>query len=177
MTSKDRLNLAAKAVRLAVQHKDLPPVKSQLCAGGCGRRAEHYHHFTGYEDWQLLDVIPVCRYCHFLADQIRNQENIDWDREEVQALLTAIEGEKDNHRRRRLYLMKEFKTMESRCRYLVSKHGSNPVAILSDPCIVAFSEYMHNRQTEGVSLSIECVLCGCVHSRAIDDCKCLCHIE
>lgn len=88
-----RINLGTKAVSLGILHKDLLPPKYQMCVGGCGRRAEQYHHFAGYEDWQLLDVIPVCRYCHSLADGIRNHEDIDWDRSEVQKLIAAKERE------------------------------------------------------------------------------------
>lgn len=177
MGNKDRLSIGAKAVSLAILHKDLLPQKSQMCAGGCGRRVEQYHHYSGYEDWQLLDVIPVCRYCHSLADRIRNHEEIDWDRPEVQNLITAIEREKDNYHRRRLYLLKEFQGTEYRCRYLVSEAGKEPAAICSDLHMSAFSEYMHYKQEDDIALKIECVLCGCNLSWRFYNCPCPCHKE
>ena len=174
----NRINLGSMAVKLAITHKDLLPLNAQMCVGGCGRRAEQYHHFNGYEDWQLLDVIPVCRYCHSLADRIRNHEDVDRDWLEVQNLMSVIEKEKNTNHRRRLYLLKEIKSTESRCRYLVSRAGKNPVVIFSDMWISAFSEYMYSKLVDhNIALTIECVLCGCSLSWSSDDCTCPCHKE
>ena len=178
MSDSSLLKLRAKIVHLAILTKDLRPPIDLICAWNCGRNAEQYHHFNGYEDWQLLDVIPVCRYCHSLADLIRNHEDIEWDLPEVQNLFAAIEREKINHHPRRLYLSKEIKSTESRCRYLVSRTGINPVVIFSDMWISAFSEYMSNKQVDhNIALTIECVLCGCSLSWSSDDCTCPCHKE
>jgi hypothetical protein len=171
----DRINLGTKAVSLGILHKDLLPLKDCMCAGGCGRRAEQYHHYIGYEDWQLLDVIPVCRHCHSLADRIRNHDDIDRELPEVQNLFSAIEREKNIHHRRRLYLLKEFKNTEMRCRYLISIEGKKPVVIFSNLNISTFSEQMHNKQLDFIPLYIECVLCGCNPSMKFDTCSCPCH--
>ena len=35
------------------------------CAGhGCDKRAEHWHHFNGYNIAHWLDVEPLCHRCH-----------------------------------------------------------------------------------------------------------------
>ena len=31
----------------------------------CGKQAEQYHHHKGYEPEHWLDVIPVCKKCHY----------------------------------------------------------------------------------------------------------------
>jgi hypothetical protein len=175
--TKTRINLGTMAVRLGISHKDLLPPNAYMCAGGCGRKAEQYHHYNGYEDWQLLDVIPVCRYCHSHADRIRNHEQIDRDQPEVQNLSETIDREKNNQHRRRLYLLKEFKNTEMRCRFLVSRVGKKSVVIYSDLSLSAFSEYIHTKQIYQIDLYIECVLCGCSPSRKFDNCTCPCHKE
>ncbi len=186
MTSIERINLGTKVVRLGIQHKDLLPLDFQKCAGGCGRRAEQYHHFAGYEDWQLLDVIPVCRFCHSLADRIRNGEDVNQNLPGVQNILAAIKRERRQHRKRRLYLMEDFQNTEYPYRWLISSVGKPPAVIVTDMDWSTFRFYLYSRQIKRVDISIECVLCGSPHrlprpigclapGEVSDPCSCPCH--
>ena len=180
------LGVHPKAVRLGIQHKDLPPLNSQMCVGGCGRQAEQYHHFTGYKPWQLLDVIPVCRYCHSLADRIRNGEEVDQSLPEVQNILAAIKRERHRHHRRRLYLMEEFQNPEYPYRWLVSRARKPPAVVTSDMDRSTFRDYLNSRQVNRVEIMIDCVLCDCRPKNSLpfgyprppeisDPCTCPCH--
>lgn len=54
---------ARKAVQLAVMSKTISPIKACICMQ-CGKPAQHYHHWKGYEPAHWLDVIPLCAKCH-----------------------------------------------------------------------------------------------------------------
>jgi len=51
------------AVRYAIKRGEISPIETQRCAD-CGEQATSYHHYLGYSDEQLLDVVPVCHKCH-----------------------------------------------------------------------------------------------------------------
>lgn len=51
------------AVNNAIRDGRLIPASSHLCACGCQRQAEQYHHWS-YEPQDWLDVIPMRRTCH-----------------------------------------------------------------------------------------------------------------
>lgn len=64
--SRNPNHLKAKmAVNHAVAAGKLPKVNTLKCA--CGEQAEQYHHHKGYAPEHWLDVIPVCKKCHFNA--------------------------------------------------------------------------------------------------------------
>jgi len=56
-----------KAARLAVREQvrsgKMPHVSTLKCVH-CGKQAEHYHHFAGYERENRLLVKPICEACH-----------------------------------------------------------------------------------------------------------------
>jgi hypothetical protein len=52
-----------EALRTAIRHGTLPPIKKRYCIV-CGVRADDYHHHLGYDEKHWLDVVPVCRPCH-----------------------------------------------------------------------------------------------------------------
>ena len=58
---------ARTAVSNAVQRKKLPNPKSLKCVR-CGEDASEYHHHNGYAEKHKLDVVPVCRKCHYILD-------------------------------------------------------------------------------------------------------------
>lgn len=58
---------AREAVKQA-KRKGLIPYANTLRCSHCDSKAEHYHHHKGYEPSFHLDVIPLCRPCHFKAD-------------------------------------------------------------------------------------------------------------
>ncbi len=60
----DRVN-ARTAVNRAIRLGRLPAPGNFLCK--CGKPAAHYHHHLGYAAEHRLDVIPVCRDCHYAA--------------------------------------------------------------------------------------------------------------
>jgi hypothetical protein len=53
---------AQQSVMIAVRRGDLPKVKTLSCSK-CGRKAQHYHHWS-YAPEHWLDVIPLCVPCH-----------------------------------------------------------------------------------------------------------------
>ena len=56
-------NKARRAVNNAVRAFKLPRASTLKCAYHCGRQAEQYHHWKGYEPEHWLDVVPACRSC------------------------------------------------------------------------------------------------------------------
>jgi ribosomal protein L40E len=46
-----------------VARGDIPHISTQVCQK-CGNPAKHYHHYNGYEEVNILDVIPLCLRCH-----------------------------------------------------------------------------------------------------------------
>lgn len=54
---------ARNAVNLAKQSRRLPYASDVTCVK-CGKPADHYHHYLGYEPEHWLDVIPLCIDCH-----------------------------------------------------------------------------------------------------------------
>ena len=63
VTLKQHKSRAAAAIAGAIKHGVLPKVTTLLCLD-CGRKAEHYHHFLGYDPEHYLDVQALCRQCH-----------------------------------------------------------------------------------------------------------------
>jgi hypothetical protein len=61
---------ARNAVRAAKGRGDIKPASQQPCTH-CGRKAAGYHHHKGYEPKHHLDVIPLCKPCHFEADKVQ----------------------------------------------------------------------------------------------------------
>lgn len=55
--------LAVEAVRRAIRNGRISPANKLPCFY-CGKKAEHYHHYLGYEKSHFLDVKAVCRGCH-----------------------------------------------------------------------------------------------------------------
>lgn len=53
------------AVNNAVKKSILPKVSTRTCVD-CGRTARHYHHVSGYDEANHLNVIPLCVKCHKL---------------------------------------------------------------------------------------------------------------
>lgn len=60
--------MARRAVRSAVSRGELEPVNETLCVR-CGALAKQYHHQSGYEKENWLDVVPVCVKCHNILDR------------------------------------------------------------------------------------------------------------
>lgn len=58
---------AREAVTYAVRIGKLPRVWTLKCAH-CGNPAQQYHHHYGYEPEHWLDVIPLCKPCHWKID-------------------------------------------------------------------------------------------------------------
>lgn len=54
---------ARTAVKAAMNRKDLPHARTQLCIQ-CGKQARDWHHHKGYAPEHWLDVIPLCLPCH-----------------------------------------------------------------------------------------------------------------
>ncbi len=55
-------NKAKDAVNHAVVANKMQPIKTLRCS--CGKQAQQYHHYLGYDKKHWLDVIPVCIPCH-----------------------------------------------------------------------------------------------------------------
>lgn len=62
-------NKAIYAVKRAIIAGKLPRPDSLQCHY-CPARAEQYHHHKGYEPEHRLDVIPVCRRCHYFLARL-----------------------------------------------------------------------------------------------------------
>ena len=56
--------VAKRKVNQAVVNGKLPNIKTKKC-NMCNKQAEHYHHNKGYNPKHWLDVIPLCRKCHY----------------------------------------------------------------------------------------------------------------
>jgi hypothetical protein len=56
---------ARTSVNHAIRDKKLPHPEKCRCAK-CGNPAKEYHHHNGYEKANVLNVIPVCRDCHYI---------------------------------------------------------------------------------------------------------------
>lgn len=54
---------ANRAVNIAIKQGAIPPIRTQICID-CGNQARHYHHHMGYDETNILNVIPVCGECH-----------------------------------------------------------------------------------------------------------------
>ena len=54
---------ANNAVQRAIRTGKLPNISSQACQQ-CGKTADDYHHPSGYDKENQLNVIPLCRPCH-----------------------------------------------------------------------------------------------------------------
>ena len=54
---------ARNAVMYGIQTRKLPQPDSLNCP--CGKQAQEYHHHKGYAREHWLDVIPLCRSCHY----------------------------------------------------------------------------------------------------------------
>lgn len=64
---------ARQVIHNAVQRGKMPRVSTLFCKE-CGKKAESYHHYKGYEF--KYDVIPLCKKCHFsIHNCISHQEN------------------------------------------------------------------------------------------------------
>ena|SRR3990167_9327372 len=60
--------------RMRVSHavrKGLLPKASALECVQCGEQARDYHHHKGYKAKFWLDVIPVCKKCHWAFDRLK----------------------------------------------------------------------------------------------------------
>ena len=53
---------AQNAVNRAVMAGQMPSVNTFKCS--CGKQAEQYHHYLGYEPEHWFDVLAVCIPCH-----------------------------------------------------------------------------------------------------------------
>lgn len=58
---------ARDAINNAVKDGKMPHVKTLNCFN-CGKQAEEYHHYKGYNERYYLDVQPVCIICHRIID-------------------------------------------------------------------------------------------------------------
>jgi hypothetical protein len=45
----------------------MAPARELWCSH-CGSKADHYHHYLGYDEYHWLDVIPLCVRCHKRAE-------------------------------------------------------------------------------------------------------------
>ena len=52
------------AISSAVRGNRIPPPSALMCACGCGRAAEEYHHFNGYEPKHWFEIDAYTRECH-----------------------------------------------------------------------------------------------------------------
>jgi len=55
---------AKNAISVAVSSGKLAQIISLKCID-CGNAAEQYHHHKGYSPEHLLDVVPLCKKCHY----------------------------------------------------------------------------------------------------------------
>lgn len=58
--------LARGCIQKAIMRGDLPRARDCRCSD-CGKPAKEYHH-KSYKREHWLDVIPLCRSCHYKAD-------------------------------------------------------------------------------------------------------------
>lgn len=66
---KHRLEIRARrAVAQAVKHGTFPSAKQFQCT--CGKQAEDWHHYTGYEGKHRWEVVPVCGSCHVMIHRL-----------------------------------------------------------------------------------------------------------
>ena len=66
--------LARKAVAQEVHMFRFPAANTMVCEV-CGEAlAHHWHHHNGYEPEHALDVIAVCRECHFAIHKANSHE-------------------------------------------------------------------------------------------------------
>ena len=49
-------------VNYAIRSGKITKPSTYLCK--CGKPAEHYHHYLGYERKHWRDIIPICHLCH-----------------------------------------------------------------------------------------------------------------
>ena len=49
----------------------LLPARTKKCEH-CGKQAQHYHHWNGYEPINYLEIIPLCMPCHRMAHKKSN---------------------------------------------------------------------------------------------------------
>lgn len=84
MPSKQRINqirwpgrqAARQAVWYAVKRGEIPPAAALMC--GCGNPASEYDHHEGYEWFNRLNVVPLCKPCH--TKRPREQRSyLPWD--------------------------------------------------------------------------------------------------
>lgn len=54
---------AHKMVNSAVRKGEIPHISTQLCIS-CSNKAMAYHHYKGYENENIFEIIPVCGVCH-----------------------------------------------------------------------------------------------------------------
>jgi hypothetical protein len=59
---------AQKQVYYAIRRGQIPKAKTLICVK-CGQQAKEYHHYKGYLKENWLDVIPLCKKCHFFIDK------------------------------------------------------------------------------------------------------------
>jgi hypothetical protein len=60
--------LARLTVRDRVRRGRIPHVSTLQCIH-CGKPAEHYHHYAGYDRANRLKIHPVCKDCHPLSGE------------------------------------------------------------------------------------------------------------
>jgi len=60
-------NYAGDKVAAAIRRGELQPIQEKKCIR-CGAQAIDYHHYKDYEEDNILEVVPVCRKCHFLIE-------------------------------------------------------------------------------------------------------------
>lgn len=58
--------VAGRAVHLAIAEGRLPRLEDTPCIR-CWAPATEYHHHRGYAPEHRLDVVPMCRPCHYAA--------------------------------------------------------------------------------------------------------------
>lgn len=66
-THKIRIQ-AQNAIRTEIQAGRLPKAREFQCRN-CDSQAQEYHHYNGYEKEYQLDVIPLCKSCHYFANR------------------------------------------------------------------------------------------------------------
>ncbi len=54
---------AERFIFLCVSKGTLLPASAKVCEH-CGKQAQHYHHWNGYEPINYLEIIPLCMPCH-----------------------------------------------------------------------------------------------------------------
>lgn len=57
---------ARQAVRAAKRRGEMVPASQLTCT--CGAHASEYHHHKGYAPEHHLDVVPLCKECHWKAE-------------------------------------------------------------------------------------------------------------